>query len=58
MCDVDEADADALLQALQLDLHLLSELLIERGERLIKQQNSRVKDERAGKRDSLLLPAR
>ena len=55
---VDEGDPDLLLDPLQLDLHLLAELQVERAERLVEQQDTRIQDERAGQRDPLLLPAR
>jgi hypothetical protein len=46
-----------LLDALQLDLHLLAELEVERAERLVEQQDLRVVDDRAGERDPLALAA-
>ena len=46
-----------LLQRLQLLLHLLAELEIERAERLVEQQHLRPVDQRAGKRDALALAA-
>ena len=57
MRDVDEGDPDLVLDALQLQLHLLAELEIERAERLVEQQHLRVVDERARERDALLLAA-
>src|SRR5690606_33679249 len=42
---------------LELDLHLLAQLEVERSERLVEQQDVRVVDERASQRDALLLPA-
>ena len=44
--------------ALQLELHLLAELQVERAERLVEQQHARPVDERARQRDPLLLTAR
>ena len=44
--------------ALQLELHLLAELQVERAERLVEQQHARLVDERARERDALLLAAR
>ena len=38
---VDEGDADLLLDPLELDLHLLAELEVERAERLVEQQHAR-----------------
>ena len=56
--DVDEGDADLALDALQLDLHLLAELEIERAERLVEQQHLGLVDQGAGQRDALPLAAR
>ncbi len=58
MGDEDEGDADLALDALQLDLHLLAQLEVERAERLVEQQDLRVVHERTGQRDALLLAAR
>ena len=55
--DVQERDAELLLQPLQLGAHLDAQERIERGERLVEQENARLRDQRAGKRDALLLPA-
>jgi hypothetical protein len=55
--DVDERDADFLLDALQLRLHVLSELQVERAERLVQQEHLRAVHDRAGERDPLALPA-
>ena len=38
---VDERDPDLLLDPLQLDLHLLAELEVERAERLVEQEDGR-----------------
>ena len=57
MRDVDERDADLALQALQLDLHLLAQLQVERAERLVEQQHRRPVHERTRQRDALALPA-
>ena len=46
--DIDEGDADVAdlaLDALQLDLHLLAELQVERAERLVEEQHARRVDE-------------
>ena len=56
--DVDERDADLLLDRLELDLHLLAELQVERAERLVEEQHARPVDERAGEGDALALAAR
>ena len=47
----------AALDLLQLELHLLAQLEVERAERLVEQQRGRAVDERAGERDPLLLAA-
>ena len=57
MRDVDERDPDLVLDPLQLELHLLAELQVERAERLVEQQHPRVVDDRARERDALLLAA-
>ena len=56
--DEDERDPDLRLQQLQLDLHLLAELAVERAERLVQQQEARPVHQGARERDALLLPAR
>ena len=55
--DQHEGDADRLLQAAQLDLHLLAQLLVERRQRLVEQQHLRPHHQRAGQRDALALAA-
>ena len=55
--DEDERDADVALDRLQLDLHLLAELEVERAERLVEQQHLGPVDERPGERDALALAA-
>ena len=57
MRHVDERDADVLLDALELDLHLLAQLEVERAERLVEQQHLRAVDDRARERDALALAA-
>ena len=54
---VDERDADVLLDLLELDLHLLAQLQVERAERLVEQQHARAVHDRAGERDALALAA-
>src|SRR6185295_14834148 len=56
--DVDETDPKSPLQALEFELHLLSELQIERGEGLVEQQHSGFQYKRASERNALLLSAR
>jgi hypothetical protein len=55
--DVDEGDSDLLLDPLQLALHLLAELQVERPERLVEEQHLRPVDDRPRERDALALPA-
>ena len=55
---VDERDPDLLLDAFELELHLLAQLQVERAERLIEEQHLRVVHQGAGQRDPLLLAAR
>ncbi len=54
----DEGDAEAALQQLQLDLHLLAQLAIERAERFVQQQNARPIHEGSRHRHTLLLTTR
>jgi hypothetical protein len=54
---VDERDADLGLDALQLDLHLLAQLEVERAERLVEEEDPRVVDERPRQGNPLLLAA-
>src|SRR5207249_1925083 len=58
MGDVDEGDADVVLEALDEELHLLTQLQVEGSERLVEQEDSRTVDERARGRDPLLLTSR
>ena len=55
--DVDEGDADALLDRAQFGAHVLAQPQIERRQRLVEQQHLRLDRERAGDRDALLLAA-
>ena len=57
MRDVDEGDADFLLDALELILHLFAQLQVQRAQRLVQQQHLRLIDQRAGDRHTLLLSA-
>ena len=57
MRDVDEGDPEVVLDRLQLELHLLAQLQVERAERLVEQQHLRPVDERPRERDPLLLAA-
>ena len=56
--DVDECDPDLVLNPLQLELHFLAQLEVERAERLVEEEHARPVHERPGKRDPLLLSAR
>ena len=56
--DVDEGGADVVLDRLQLQLHLLAELHVQRPERLVEKQRRRRVHERTREGDALLLPAR
>ncbi len=55
--DIDEGDAGAALQLLQLDAHALAQLGVEIGQRLVEQQDRRLDHEAARERDALLLAA-
>ena len=55
--DVDEGDAGAPLQALELAAHPLAQLGVEIRERLVEQQDRRLHHQRAGQRHALLLAA-
>ena len=54
---VDERDPDLALDRLELDLHLLAELEVERAERLVEQEHLRAVDDRAREGDALTLAA-
>ena len=45
------------LQPLHLELHLLAQLAVERAERLVEEQQTRIEDDRSRERDALLLAA-
>ena len=55
--DVDERDAHLALHPLQLELHLLAELEVQRAERLVQQQHVRFVHDGPGQRDALALAA-
>ena len=55
--DVDEGRRELMLQQLQLDLHALAQLQVERAERLVEQQHVRLEHHAARDRDALLLAA-
>ena len=51
-------DGECALQALDLQLHIESQILVERAQRFVKQQNARAHGKRARKRHALLLATR
>ena len=55
--DVDERDAHLALHPLQLELHLLAELEVERAKRLVEQQHLGLVDDGPGQRHALPLAA-
>ena len=57
MRDVDHGGADLAMDALDLDLHLLAQILVERAQRLVEQEHIRIENEAARERDTLLLTA-
>ena len=57
MRDIDEGYLHLLLYSLELYLHLLAQLQVERAERLVEKEHLRVVDKSACDRDSLLLTA-
>ena len=57
MGDVDEGDTHLLLDALELDLHILAQLEIQGAQRLVQQQHLGPVDDGPGDGHPLLLPA-
>ena len=57
MGHVDEGDAEVFLKRLELQLHLLAQLQIQRPQRLIQKEQFRVVGEGSGDGNTLLLPA-
>jgi hypothetical protein len=53
----DKRDTDLPLNRLQLDLHLLAKLQIQRAQRLVQQQHAWSVDQRAGEGNTLPLAA-
>ena len=53
--DVDERRAELGLDPLQLELHLLAQLDVERAQRLVEQERGRPVDQSARERHALLL---
>src|SRR5947207_3628843 len=56
--DEKKSDADFTLQGLELGLHFFAKVGVESGERFVQEKKFRAIDERAGKRNALLLAAR
>lgn len=56
--DKDDGHAEILVDMLDLQLHMLAQLLVERPQRFVHQHQFGVKDQRAGQSDALLLTAR
>ena len=56
--DEDEGRAELLMQPLHFVLHAAAQVLVERGERFVEQEDGRLEDERARERHALLLAAR
>ena len=54
---VDERDPDLALDALELELHRMTQFEVERAERFVEQQRARIVHQRAGQCDTLLLAA-
>ena len=55
--DVHEGNAELALHVAQLLAHLDAQELVERGKRLVEQEDARLGDGGAGERDALLLAA-
>ena len=55
MGDIDHGDADLAMDAFELDLHLLAQILVERAQRLVEQQHIRIEHQPARQGDALLL---
>ena len=58
MGDIDHGDAQRFVQVLDLELHVLAQLLVQRAQRLVHQHQRRVEHQRARQGDALLLAAR
>src|ERR1039458_5291993 len=58
MRDVDKGRAERCLQLLELDLHVLTQLQVERAERLVEQQQRWLEHQAAGDGHALALTAR
>ena len=58
MRDVDRRDLELVVQAADLEAHLLAQVGVEVGQRLVEQQHLGLDDDGAGQRHALLLAAR
>ncbi len=56
--DVDRGVAEGVVQPAHLEAHLLAQVGVEVGQRLVEQERLRLDDQRAGQRHALLLAAR
>jgi len=56
MRDVEDRDAEPIVERLQLRLHVLAQLAVERAEGLVEEEDGRIEYERARQCDALLLP--
>ncbi|MNV99268.1 hypothetical protein D3C71_1946100 [compost metagenome] len=57
MGNENKGDPQLLLQFFQLELHLLAQFQIQRTERFVEQEHTRLIDQRAGDGHALALPA-
>ena len=55
MRDINRGHSQLFVQVTQFDLHLIAQLLVERGQRFIHQQDSGFKDNGAGDGNALTL---
>ena len=57
VCDHDERNAQLILDVHEFELRAFTQFLVERGKRLVEQQDFRLFDQRAGEGDPLALSA-
>ena len=57
MRHIDRGDAECVVQAADLDAHLLAQVGVQVGQRFVQQQHLGLDHDRARQRDTLLLPA-
>jgi len=55
--DVEDGDAEPMMEILDLELHVIAQLAVERAERLVHQDDRGAVDHASGERDALLLTA-